>query len=127
MLFGQITVAVERGLGELPMQFGEQQSECLLLLGCSRVLGCFAILGTAADIADADAMLVVTIAVGTNLTDRPACMYAAVPVYQVVVADVAPVVRRRGMPTAHVLNCEVTAFGCGCAMANNAVNSSHGC
>lgn len=63
-----------------------------------------------------------------DLFDRSAIVYAAVEIYDVVIAYVAPAVAarfRRGMPLSNLLHGEGLPLGCRRAMNDNFVYASH--
>lgn len=63
-----------------------------------------------------------------DLLDRSAIVYAAVEIYDVVIADVAPAVAARfrcGMPLSYMLHGEGLPLGCRRAMDDDFVYASH--
>ena len=79
-------MSVYRGIGELRLKLPEQGKQSLFLLWCARILMSLAIGGLSTDVADANAMCIMPLAVGANLLDGAARVDATVTIDYVVVA-----------------------------------------
>ena len=79
----------DKGIGELPVELVNQFAQSLLLLLCPCVSS-LSLFVQPTFVADADAMAVVRIAVGTNLRDVTSFLDGAVAPYDIVVANALP-------------------------------------
>ena len=91
--------------------------------GGASVLGRAAVGGHSADVADADAVRVVALAVSPGLFERAARVYGAVQVDDVVVTHVAEALGL--VPAADVVGGERAAFGGGGAVDDDFVDGTH--
>ena len=82
-------MAYDKGLGELPVELVNQFAQRLLLLLCPCVSS-LSLFVQPTFVADADAMAVVRIAVGTHLRDVTSLLDGAVAPYDIVVANALP-------------------------------------
>ena len=108
---------------EFCSQLFEEVEHCLLLLGCASVLWCLVVRSKTTDIADADAVGVVPLAVCASQLYRATFVDSAVEVDDVVVTDLGEATLT--MPAVDVSDGERLAFGCGGAMDDDGVNLSH--
>ena len=116
-------MAVDRGTREALPQFTDQRQQRCLLGGGAGVLGP-AVTVKPADIADADGMGIVALAVGTGLLEGSALVDRPVEVNHVVVADVRELALQ--MPLADLLYGDLLPFPrCG-AVDNDLIDASHG-
>ena len=82
-------MAYDEGLGELLVELAYQFTQCLFLLRCAGVSS-LSLFIKSTFVADADAMAVVQIAVGTHLRDVTTFLDGAVAPYDIVVANALP-------------------------------------
>ena len=101
-------MAVDGGRGELTLEAVHKGAEGGALRGGAGVLGGAAVGGEPADVADAYAVRVVPLAVGTGLGERAALLHRAVEADHVVIAYVRPALGL--VPAADVGHTEVAAF-----------------
>ena len=116
-------MSVDFGGREFRSQLFEQIEHGLLLLGCASVLGCFVVFGKSTDVADADAVGVMSLAVCADEFERTAFVDCAVEVDDVVVAYLGEATLT--MPAVDVSDGEGLAFGCGGAMDDYQIYFSH--
>ena len=120
---GELSMAVDRGTREALPQFTDQRQQRCLLGGGAGVLG-LALAVKPADIADADGMGIVALAVGTGFLEGAALVDRPVEVNNVVVADVRELALQ--MPLADLLDGNLLPFPrCG-AVDNDLIDASHG-
>ena len=120
---GELAMSVYGSGWKARVQFREELRKGFLLRLCSGVCRGLAIFSKATDIADTNTVGVVVQAVRSHLCKRSACVYAAVAVDDVVVADVAEASLL--VPSANVRN-GVVATVCGrAAMEDDFFDASH--
>ena len=116
-------MSVDFGGRKFCSQLFEEIEHGLLLLGCASVLWCLVVGGKSTDVADADAVGVVALAVCADKFERTAFVDCAVEVDDVVVADLGEATLT--MPAVDVSDGERLAFGCGGAMDDYQIYFSH--
>ena len=120
---GKFAVAVDRGAGKPEPEQEYERFEGDALRGGACVLGRASVGGHSADVADADAVRVVALAVCPGLFEWAARVYGAVQVDDVVVAHVAEALGL--VPAADVVGRERAAFGGGGAVDDDFVDGTH--
>lgn len=105
---------MERSAGIFGEEFANKSVHSFFLSRSSGVLG-FVVLGNTADIAHADRIGVVALAVSADLLDRTAFMDRAIAINHIVIADVLPTVAL-DVPLAYLVNGVVLAFRSGGAV-----------
>ena len=108
---------------EFCSQLFEEVEHCLLLLGCASVLWCLVVGGKSTDVADSNAVGVVSLAVCAYQLYRATFVDSAVEVDDVVVTDLGEATLT--MPAVDVSDGERLAFGCGGAMDDDVSDFSH--
>ena len=123
LLGGIIVVAVKSGLGEYSLKsfYKGDEGTLLRLIKC---VGRTAPTVETANVADADAVLIVPIGMGSHLFDGAAGMEGAVEVDDEMIAYVLE--SPFEMPAAYLFDGVVSVFAGGCAVDNDIVNFSHG-
>ena len=122
-LGGELVVAVDGGLREVFPELMQEGSEGVALLGGAGVLGGAPVFGKASDVADAYAVGIVTLAMGSCLVEGAADVDAAIAIDDVVIAYLAET--SGAMPAVDVGNGVVTSFGGGTAMDDDLGDLSH--
>lgn len=122
-LRGELVVAVDGGLRVVFPELMQEGSEGVALLGGAGVLGGAPVLGKASDVADAYAVGIVTLAMGSCFVEGAADVDAAIAIDDVVIAYLAET--SGAMPAVDVGNGVVTSFGGGTAMDDDLGDLSH--
>lgn len=122
-LWSELTMSVHLGLWVLHKQVGHQSAEGCALLWSSGIFGRLAVSRKTSDVADAYAMGIVPLTMCSGLGDGASCVYCAVAVNDVVIADALPA--SFAVPAVYVSHGEVLAFGCGGAVDDDFSDFSH--
>lgn len=109
------------GINELKLL--HELTKCLLLLWRSRILRRFAILGHTTDVADANAVGIMPLAMGASYVLGTSLVDAAVTIDDIVITYVSKMACQ--VPTTNVLHREVLAFGGGTAVYDDFGDFTH--